>query len=361
MTFRFNVLYAIKNKETSLWGDYYKAFNCIMIDDAENLPLVFEENPSVTPQTSFQLRAYSYHYYLFNQSEISLLDFAAFYGSVNCFKWLMLNGCEYGYRTAAKAAAGGNMEIIILLMNKRAYEVKHSLDESFKYHRHEITNYILSLNKRSQINLHVCLSSFNFTDYLQYFDCLNSAQFEAAITCGHIQLTKYFIDNKFNVNGQSKNGFTFLMTVASLGNYEMAKFLIDHGADANASNNDGSPLYFAAYGGFYKIVKLLVEHGADIEKSTQHQETPLMAACETNLKTVQYLVEQGANLQARDDYKCTALHVAARENKKDIVEYLVSQGAKTHVRNETGYLPGQLSDNPEIREMLGDDTCCSLG
>ena len=256
----------------------------------------------------------------------------------------MLNGCEYGYRTAAKAAAGGNMEIIILLMNKRAYEVKHSLDESFKYHRHEITNYILSLNKRSQ-----------------YFDCLNSAQFEAAITCGHIQLTKYFIDNRFNVNGKSETGFTFLMNVARLGNYEMTKFLIDHGADANASNIDGSPLYFAAYGGFYKIVKLLVEHGADIEKSPQHQDTPLMVACRTNLKTVQYLVEQGANLQARDDFKSTALHLAARENKKDIVEYLVSKGAKIHVKNETGYLPGQLSDNPEIREMLSDDTCCSLG
>jgi ankyrin repeat protein len=58
--------------------------------------------------------------------------------------------------------------------------------------------------------------------------------------------------------------YTSLHWAAMGGHYQVAKLLLDNGAEANAvSEENVSPLYLAALAGHSELVRLLLSHGAD--------------------------------------------------------------------------------------------------
>ena len=75
----------------------------------------------------------------------------------------------------------------------------------------------------------------------------------------------------------TKTGNTLLIRLSS--NFEMVKYLVEHGAEVNHQRDDGvTALYLAAQNGKYDIVKYLLEHGADPELEEEGGWTPLMSA-----------------------------------------------------------------------------------
>ena len=67
-----------------------------------------------------------------------------------------------------------------------------------------------------------------------------------------------------------------LFIASTYGYFEIAKYLIDNGADVNASNNFSStPLHQASVSGDFEIVKYLVENDADVNAPDNDGETPL--------------------------------------------------------------------------------------
>ena len=58
-----------------------------------------------------------------------------------------------------------------------------------------------------------------------------------------------------------------------------------------------------------------------------------MAASNGWKDVVEYLIGNGAKIDKRDNFGKTALHMAASNGWKDVVEYLVVKGAKIHARN----------------------------
>jgi ankyrin repeat protein len=57
--------------------------------------------------------------------------------------------------------------------------------------------------------------------------------------------------------------------------YDVAVFLIDHGADVNAKSSKGiTPLHFAAQGGDIRMVNLLIAHKADVKAVDSQGWTP---------------------------------------------------------------------------------------
>ena len=70
-------------------------------------------------------------------------------------------------------------------------------------------------------------------------------------------------------------GSSPLITAALFGKAEMAKILIDAGADINFQNNDGStPLHVAAFFCHPDIVQMLLKEGADKTVKNQYGATP---------------------------------------------------------------------------------------
>ncbi len=77
---------------------------------------------------------------------------------------------------------------------------------------------------------------------------------------------------------------------------EIVEWLVERGADVNAPNTYGTPLYEHAGMRNYEICKFLIEHGADVEATNYEGQTPLFAAADMgSAAVVKLLLDNGAD------------------------------------------------------------------
>lgn len=84
-----------------------------------------------------------------------------------------------------------------------------------------------------------------------------------------------------NINCKDENGMSPLQHACYRGNLEIAKYLIERGADVNQNDHEHryTSLMFAALGGHKAVINLLLENGADTEqKNTVGRNASQMAA-----------------------------------------------------------------------------------
>jgi ankyrin repeat protein len=78
---------------------------------------------------------------------------------------------------------------------------------------------------------------------------------------------------------QDADGSTPLHCAAWKGHAEVAKLLLDAGADVNAQNSNGhyggTPLHAAAHGNQRAVAELLITHGADLHAVSCNERTPM--------------------------------------------------------------------------------------
>ena len=107
---------------------------------------------------------------------------------------------------------------------------------------------------------------------------------------------------------------TPLMIAAALGEVDIARSLIEHGASIDGMiNGPRTPLHRAADEGEAQIVELLISFGANVNaRNASFLDTPCMsAAWEGCLASVQALAKGGADLTLKDVYGGMAVHRAA--------------------------------------------------
>jgi ankyrin repeat protein len=216
-----------------------------------------------------------------------------------------------------------------------------------------------------------------------------------AISNGHLTLAKYFLDHGADPNPASLSGLTALYATIDVqwapkawfpqpstdqekvGYLELMKALLDKGANVNAQV--GEKLWFRSFTNDYTWVdpagatafwraaqssdtaamKLLVQYKADPKMANKSGETPLQAAAgigwaanwSVNAPTpfvdaVKYCVELGNDVNAADNSGYTALHGAAYLGDNDMINYLVSKGAKTDVKSKAGDSVADLANGP---------------
>jgi ankyrin repeat protein len=121
---------------------------------------------------------------------------------------------------------------------------------------------------------------------------------------------------------------------------EMARWLLDNGADPNcACNLDLTPMSFAIKKAPLHMINMLFEKGAEVHRG-QMLHYAVLRETDDALQVVTKLVEAGAPVDEvmyenqKDSFRKqkdfglgTPLHRAAEHNRKDIVEYLLSKGA----------------------------------
>ena len=118
---------------------------------------------------------------------------------------------------------------------------------------------------------------------------------------------------------------------AQTGNLAALKGLIERGGDANSRHPliGWTATQQAAYGGHTDVLVFLVEHGADVNATDAMGQTALRhAALRGDLQAVQCLVEHGANVNAATSRGVTPLAAAESGGHKTVADYLRSRGAK---------------------------------
>jgi ankyrin repeat protein len=118
------------------------------------------------------------------------------------------------------------------------------------------------------------------------------------------------------VDERSPDGFSALHLAAFFGRPEVARLLLDRGADPNLWATGGlhvRPLHSAVAGGHEEVARLLVEAGADVGAAQDGGYTPLMGAAQNgSAGTVALLLERGADPKAYNQDILTAAELADR-------------------------------------------------
>jgi ankyrin repeat protein len=121
-------------------------------------------------------------------------------------------------------------------------------------------------------------------------------------------------------------GSTPLLLAAEVNNLDVVMALVEAGADPLIGTEQGTtPLIMAAGA------------GTDVQRERSPEERAMA------LETAKFLVERGADVNASGQYGWTALHAAAYQGMNDLVEYLVSKGAKIDQKDQFGQTPLSIS------------------
>jgi ankyrin repeat protein len=95
---------------------------------------------------------------------------------------------------------------------------------------------------------------------------------------GHVDVAKVLIQNGADVNAID-GGKRTALHCAAVYNRDVAKVLIQNGADVNAvQKNKWTALFFAAQEGHVDVVKVLIQNGADVNAVDEKETTALHKA-----------------------------------------------------------------------------------
>jgi ankyrin repeat protein len=147
---------------------------------------------------------------------------------------------------------------------------------------------------------------------------------------GNLEAIVRAATNGESVDSANRYGVTPLMAAALWGRSEIARFLLNSGAefDAKESSFGCNALIFACLSGKREVVKLILERGADPNVPDVSGRTPLMAAASVgSASVVETLLAHGADSGARNNVGVTASDLAYRNGHKKLAERLMNLDA----------------------------------
>lgn len=195
--------------------------------------------------------------------KVSILDYCAFYGSLECFKLLLNNGTtKMTKNIAIFAAAGGNLEIFKIIDsndNKKSiqFDNESCLNVAIQFHRQQIIEYLieyknisiqdifnsnsLSTNTKSNF-MNIFKTFFQFSNFVALFYIWKrgidpSLFIEAASSCGFAPAVRFILSQVNNNSEDSDNqNSSFIQEI-----------------------NTRNPLHSACLSGNEETVKLLLQ------------------------------------------------------------------------------------------------------
>ena len=170
-----------------------------------------------------------------NKINVTLIDCSAFFGSINCFKFLLLNGSNLK-NTGKFAAASGNPEIIHLCeQNYSTFE--GSYEASIEFHRDDVFHYLYEnrpIEIKDLTELGIKCIEYNNYEILEFLEDegmkVNDKIIGQSACFGNIYLLKHFLANH-------EIPKDILLYAVTSGNIEIVEYILDQNVvDINAIN-----------------------------------------------------------------------------------------------------------------------------
>ena len=142
-----------------------------------------------------------------------------------------------------------------------------------------------------------------------------------AVKSNNIELTRMLLDgvsrsaketnNNYDINCEDPQGMTPLIEATLIGNTDLVKLLLSHGARAQPSPGFlHTPLRAACLTANLDLIRLLLDEGADPNAQSDGGRTPLMGAC--------YLRPQFDALPNRDQLSFAAIQLMLSDPRTDV-------------------------------------------
>jgi ankyrin repeat protein len=171
-----------------------------------------------------------------------------------------------------------------------------------------------------------------------------STPLHLALRKGHVELARFLIEHGADATTRDKGGWTPLHWASGEGHVELARLLlVEHGADATAQDKGGwTPLHWASGEGYVKLARLLVEHDANPTVQDKRGRAPLHWASERNHVELSrlLLVEYRVDVAVQDMDGRTPLHLASERGHVELAQLLlVEHGADAATQDKRGRTP----------------------
>ena len=187
------------------------------------------------------------------------------------------------------------------------------------------------------------------------------------------ELINLLLKEGTDVNTKNKLGNTPLHLACRNGNEKLINLLLTKSADVNTKNKLGdTPLHLACRNGNEELINLLLENGADVKDNNNNRSrTPLHEVIKhgnSNVNVVDLLLKnylkKEAKIDAKDNFLNTPLHLAVMHSKLPVVKLLVDSGADIHLTNWRSKTAMDLAHKYKKWEILNflteKDPVCSI-
>ncbi len=232
---------------------------------------------------------------------------------------ILINELEMAF---CEAAAHGQAKFVEMLLKRRLY-LNQNQEQSRKVKKNAIM--------QAEANGHSAVAALIRNYDSNYLDGQTQEQtaLHSAIQSATIDAAKQLLIKGADPNAFSKLNQTPLMYAASRGHSDMARILVEFGANLRAFTDYGCVLHTAAYGGLNWLVEACLEAGEKVNHQDDWGNTPLMQAAKSGqLHTMQLLVKHGADINHVAHYEGdTPLHTAIYSEHEEVAQWLIEQGA----------------------------------
>lgn len=250
----------------------------------------------------------------------TLIQFAAFHGSIKCFRYLLENGADHTLQTkdnpslslAQFAVAGGNFTII-RLCEEKGCDFKLTGQTAAEFHRFEVFQWLFDTKNLNLEELYQNTSSI----------------FHLSAKANNMQILLFCIENKCNINSKGHWDVTPLNMAAERGRSDAIKLFLSH-KDINENMETGggsTPLHAAASHGYHEAIKLLLaDERVKVNVRNKFAVTPLHLASQYGFeKAIKALFTRAeVNVNAKNDVMMTPLQMAANNNHLEAIKILLS-------------------------------------
>ncbi len=295
-----------------------------------------------------------------NDNRYTALMAAVYYEKGDCIESLLKHGAnpnlknKTGFTALMIAVEENNQEIMKILLKFGAIDTNGAaIWMAVKNRNKECVKHLLASNK----NREYCNIKFLDTDGIE------RTAFREAVIEGHIECVKAFLDtNKDLITQRGNSDLLPLNSAAGYGHLDVMNELLERGANINDQENDNRYTALMAAVSFEKgdCIKSLLEHGANPNLQNKTGDTALMIAVKENkLEMVRILLENAKDIDADVEDKdgqtaLTILMSAVYYEKGDCIESLL----KLHnVYNEKGACIQSLlkhGANPNLKNKIGE-------
>ncbi|KAK8883824.1 hypothetical protein M9Y10_042923 [Tritrichomonas musculus] len=202
-------------------------------DDINQLQALVSNNPDMILDGTIKSNIFE----PFKVRRINYLNYAAFNGSINCFKYLLLNKVEIDELTYELSIIGGNFEIVRIVNNAKDNDyssidfVLSGLKQAIKYHQDELFDWIFDSNyqnikgfKDFESLINCSIESFNYHSLIQIFgnNDLNflesSIKFSSFLELAAEKGSCYYLIllmNLFDISNTAKVSASLISTICS--------------------------------------------------------------------------------------------------------------------------------------------------
>eukprot|EP00833_Pecoramyces_ruminatium_P014660 jgi/Orpsp1_1/1188692/evm.model.d7180000066551.1 len=152
-----------------------------------------------------------------------------------------------------------------------------------------------------------------------------------AIKNNNVEVVNILIKNKANLDQMNQDKSTPLTIAINNNNINMVKLLIDSGADVNKLE---SIIFLACDKNKTEIFSYLIEHGANCNVKDNNGTPLLLLAIRNNINfdCIKKLVENNVNINERDNNGIDPLLEVIETNNTEIIKFLIDYSQKNNIK-----------------------------